>query len=223
MTHEFIRSAQKIMRRDFSLVPLKTMMAVAALTVLLGGGAAKATTYVDFVISGDIDPTITFTVPLSPVPDQNYGSTAFVILPVSGTLNGSAYVFAEARFGLMPSNGYSFYLTSNASLGLIEYAGAQLFSGDVFSPTFTTGVYTGQINLLNSSNDTVSITLHADAAPSPIPGAGLLSYLIVGFGSLAAFRKKILAQTTSWIALARLRLQALGRLRRRKAAAVVTA
>ena len=60
-------------------------------------------------------------------------------------------------------------------------------------------------------------------APSPIPGAGLLSYLVVGFGGLAACRKKVLAQTTSWIAFARLRMSNFSWRRNRKTAAVVTA
>ena len=57
-----------------------------------------------------------------------------------------------------------------------------------------------------------------ESTPSPIPGSGLLSYLIGGFGGLAAFRKKLLERATSWIAFARLFWR-----RTRKAAVVVTA
>ena len=45
------------------------------------------------------------------------------------------------------------------------------------------------------------------ANPGPLPGGGLLSYLIVGFGGLAAYRRKAFAWAKSTVAASRTRLR----------------
>ena len=60
----------------------------------------------------------------------------------------------------------------------------------------------------------------SESAPSPVPGAGLLSYVVVACGGLAAFRRKLRAQATSLLAFARSRWAKFGLRGTRKAAAV---
>ena len=58
-------------------------------------------------------------------------------------------------------------------------------------------------------------------SPGPIPGAGLLSYLVVGVGAIASFWKILIAWTSSWIALARVAWIGLDWRGKRRAAAAI--
>jgi len=67
-----------------------------------------------------------------------------------------------------------------------------------------------------SSND-------VNDAPSPIPGSGLLSYLIGGFGGLAAYWRSAFTCATPWVLFTRPRWSKFSWRRRRKSAVAITA
>jgi hypothetical protein len=111
----------------------------------------------------------------------------------TGTASGGVWTF-DPSVTLQASTQYFFYLdtvpgTTLQSDSANGYAGGRLYvAGSTAS------------NYFSSAGDDLNFTLEGTASPAPIPGAGLLSYLVVGCGGLTAFRKKLRARAAALLA-----------------------
>jgi hypothetical protein len=102
-----------------------------------------------------------------------------------GTASGGVWVF-DASTTLQPNTQYFFYQDGNTSFNTSIFFGTSYTGGTVYENSCS-GDY------CSTGGDSLNFTVSGSptSAPAPIPGAGLLSYLLVGFGGLVRFRKKI--------------------------------
>jgi hypothetical protein len=153
--------------------PKSLMAAAVALVTLMSGGLANATT-VSFTISGVGNPTMTFTLPINPIPDGIESTGAFFnVNNIQVSINGASPVSDSIAFLVAGQQGGMI-----DSLHDINISGEQYFSGPLSSPTFIPGVYTNQFNFITDHFDT-TVTI---AAETPLPTA--LPLFATGLGAL---------------------------------------
>jgi hypothetical protein len=153
------------------------------------GGTASGTFRVNTVTSQitvwDITTTAGGVLPgyhySSTLPNQNFSNYGSNTLIVDDPTGNEIELTFNSSFGTATSNNTIF------PAGTYEYEPS---SGN--SRAVTSGAADGTL-----SN------------PGPLPGGGLLSYLIVGFGGLAAYRRKALAWARSSVAAGKTRLRRL--------------
>ncbi|HET9616729.1 MAG TPA: hypothetical protein VFP74_06115 [Pseudolabrys sp.] len=112
----------------------------------------------------------------------------------TATGNGSVWTFAT-NVNLASSTQYFFYSNTVQGVNLAVTSGDTYAGGQGFLATAST-------NNFGTTGGDFLFNLSGTSNPGPIPGTGLLSYLIAGLGGLAAFRKQVLAKAISWIAFA---------------------
>ena len=117
--------------------------------------------------------------------------------------SGGVWTFAPSLI-LHSSTQYFFYMDSNITSSIALEVPGNYAGGTAYSAASTTRNYgptSGDLDFLLSGTQT---------NPGPLPGSGLLSYLMLGFGSAAAFRKRLRARVVTL--LATLKLGTSGRL-----------
>ena len=161
--------------------------AAAALAMSFSAGSARALiiaapTDVFFTITSDTEPTITFELPLSPIPvnsdpgvNFDVGSIPITVGGVSGYSDDFTFWSATYGGGLSESDGYF------GSLGI--YA-LQLYSGSESSPTFLLGIYPGTYG-----EEDPGATIEISGTPLPSTWTMLIAGF-VGLGFLAYRGKK---------------------------------
>lgn len=119
--------------------------------------------------------------------------------PFNTTQPFTTYQLVSGNTGFVSgadNGGIGFYFTGDNNAFLI---GADNAAGttdlELYCATRGSNCSSSQFNGALSS---VSITPN----PGPLPGAGLLSYLVLGFGGLAAFRKRVAARARAFMAVA---------------------
>lgn len=159
---------------------------LVGMAITLGSSGANATAVssnVYFTITSDTEPTITFTVPLSPIPDiydLDYGFTLDnVSINVGGTPGGTdTFMFYNSL--VTPGLSEQYYFGPDG----IETS-SQLYSGTEQDPTFIPGTYYGTYVLLEDPDATIVIS------QSPLPSTWVMMLSgILGFGSLIYRRCK---------------------------------
>jgi hypothetical protein len=97
---------------------------------------------------------------------------------------GTSWVF-DPSVTLQPNTQYFFYMNSTPAASLAVDSAGGYAGGTEYSLNGTTfSAASGDLDFTLSS---------AQASPGPIPGSGLLSYLLLGFGG-AAFHKRLRAR-----------------------------
>lgn len=138
--------------------------------------------------------------------------TAWDITSTPGALPGFHYTSANPSYNFSNVSANILNVGDSATMNEIELT---------FDNSLTTPSQNNTLFLAGSYEYEASTTTYryptagaADSSPNPgpLPGGGLLSYLIVGFGGLAAGRKKAFAWAKSSVAA--------GRARRRRVHAV---
>ena len=119
-------------------------------------------------------------------------STAGYIASATAS-GGTSYVF-DPSVALQPGTQYYFYTNaSSGGTGVAEgpnsYAGGQGYTAFNFPPA----------NYSATGAD-FEFTLSGTPAPGPIPGTGLLSYLVAGLGGLISVRKRLRAGAVALLA-----------------------
>ena len=141
--------------------------------------------------------TISFTLPSSPIPNpainqQFFLNNAFAIDNVPGVVNGNVVNLGEVRFW-GGSNGAPAGIQIDEvgpNIGELYQEGADLFTGDVHTPTFIPGTYdlTNNSALANHFTGNFDLTITATPEPSTIlqVGSGL-------FGVAGLIRRRIVS------------------------------
>jgi hypothetical protein len=157
----------------------------------ISSGVAKADTLAYFTITSDTQPTITFSLPLSPdvgaLFDPGYGFEIDNVPITVGGLPGGTddFIFAsDANGGGFSDTVYFTYPP--------DYPGvfaAQLYTGPESSPTFIYGVFQGTYTDAPLALDP-DATITISATPTPLPAA--LPMFASGLGALGliAWRRK---------------------------------
>ena len=122
--------------------------------------------------------------------DLSNSTTGFL---ASAAANGTSYMF-NSLLTLQPNQTYYFYMANYADSDLGAWSGSGV--GDYAGGA---GYYALDISGGTSYRATsldVLFTLSGDAAPNPgpMPGAGVLSYLVMGLGCLFVWRKPMRAR-----------------------------
>jgi hypothetical protein len=141
-------------------------LAVLAIMAAFSPSAASAVT---FTISGDLDPTTTFTIPQNPIPTSFDLGNDFGIAPDNQVTNGvpvslSYYFYSDAALGGLSD-----------SFGYYNLFGPQLYTGPESSPTFTAGTFTFY-NGNNGNADTVTVS---------VPELSTWAMMLAGFAGLS--------------------------------------
>jgi hypothetical protein len=116
----------------------------------------------------------------------------------TATASGGIWTF-DSSVMLQPNFQYFFYMNSLASgvRPFISSTGTDVYAGGKI-------YYTGggvNSNFVSNSTSDMNFTLsYTDTNPGPIPGAGLLSYLLLGICCATAFGRRVRTQltTSSW-------------------------
>jgi hypothetical protein len=95
---------------------------------------------------------------------------------------------------------YWFYMDSTSGSSTLLYGRGDPFSGGNLYTDNSSGSYAVQTTF-----DAAFTLSGTQANPGPIPGSGLLSYLVLGFGGAAAFRKRLRGGAASVLASLRRR------------------
>jgi hypothetical protein len=107
----------------------------------------------------------------------------------TGTASGGSTWVFNASVELLSSTQYFFYMDTAATpdllLGNNDYAGGGEY------------VAGSTVDNFRSEGFDLNFTLSGTPSPGPLPGAGLLSYLVLGFGGAAAFRRRLRARATA--------------------------
>jgi hypothetical protein len=111
---------------------------------------------------------------------------------------GTAWVF-DPSVTLQANIQYYFYMSSTN--GTYIKISTDYADGNAYNATDTSSSY------MYSVGSDVNFQLSGDPAPAPLPGAGLLSYLVVGCGALTALRKKLRARVSALFAVLKFRLR----------------
>lgn len=160
---------------------LKVLMAsvVVALILALSAGASNATT-VTFTITSD-EPTITFEVPLSPMPDSSTAGISFTLNDILVSANGSP----------AGTDGFTFYNQLGDGGGLTDntyFTGSGIFANQLYigteaSPTFALGTYQGTYTGDRGVDPDATIVISSTPLPSTwlmllsgLVGLGFLGY-----------------------------------------------
>jgi hypothetical protein len=154
------------------------ILLAAALTLLVGGGVADASTFDQFTITSPNDPTLEFTLPQSPTPSSYFAGISFYLDNVSVAINGVPAVntleFIHKGAALIAFAD----LTQHYSIPFVG-GSPQLYSGPESNPTFiSSGVY------IYDAPGLFSYTVTVTATPLPATWAMLFGGL-AGFGFLA--------------------------------------
>ena len=110
----------------------------------------------------------------------------------TGTASGGTWTFDPSV--LLQGNTQYFFYMQSASGSLLKLDTADPYPGG-------TGYLDNGAGYGSTPTADMAFTLSgAQAAPARVPGAGLLSYLIVGCGGAVAFRKKLRARAAALLA-----------------------
>jgi hypothetical protein len=183
-------------------LPLIALPLIAlASAVSLGVERARAAT-ADLTISETGDPTETFSLPLSPLPNpphafgpgQGFGEFGVPVV-LGGSLATDNLLFLTSTYGASaPFFGFS-PVTFTDLVGQSDYAMVvpQLYSGPESSPTFVPAV---GVNLFSEVTDTITVT--ATTSRAPLPGTWMLLLGgLLGLGLFALRSPKKGPRTTS--------------------------
>jgi hypothetical protein len=126
---------------------------------------------------------------------------AYTIIGISGNVSGFANPAADGAItSLLAPNSFGTNFTAANNDNVFLYPNARDFDRDGVAFTVSGGadedinVYGGDYFISTSSAGQyqVGTTFTAAPNPAPIPGSGLLSYLVLGFGGLLFVAKKTL-------------------------------
>ena len=111
--------------------------------------------------------------------------------------SGGVWTFAPSLI-LHSSTQYFFYMDSNITSSIALEVPGNYAGGTAYSAASTTRNYgptSGDLDFQLSGTQT---------NPGPVPGSGPLSYLVLGFGGAAAFRKRLRARMVTLLATLKL-------------------
>jgi len=158
----------------------KILTGVAASAVLaLAAAPAQADTF-QFSLTGDY--TASWQLDSMPAVDEGSSGLAFLVTNVQGSFPGSATGTSSGFFFRNTSYGGGFVLLDPE----LAVTGAQLYTGDESSPTFTLGTFS-LTNQFGAGAYTLTVT-DVTAVPEPTNIALLLGGLGL-FGTMAARRR----------------------------------
>lgn len=150
---------------------MRKLLLAAAATLALAAPAAA--TRVKFTLGGIYD--VSWTLPLSPVPDHVAGSDLFVIYNVA-FVRGNGTIFND-EIAFVRSSTTS---DSSINLGNISVLGPAVFTGPSSAPTFKLGSFAmTDINL-----DPAPLTIAA------VPEPASWAMLVAGFGLAGAVQRR---------------------------------
>lgn len=111
--------------------------------------------------------------------------------------SGGVWTFAPSLI-LHSSTQYFFYMDSNITSSIALEVPGNYAGGTAYSAASTTRNYGP------TSGDLDFLLTGTQSNPGPIPGSGALSYLVLGFGGAAAFRKRLRARVKTLLATLKL-------------------
>ena len=111
--------------------------------------------------------------------------------------SGGVWTFAPSLI-LHSSTQYFFYMDSNVTSSIALEVPGNYAGGTAYSAASTTRNYGP------TSGDLDFLLTGTQSNPGPIPGSGALSYLVLGFGGAAAFRKRLRARVKTLLATLKL-------------------
>jgi hypothetical protein len=165
---------------------LRTFLLVTAF-----GCATAAVSFADNFKLSDGTNVITFSLPSSPTPDQNFDLLLFTMNNVAVDVNGTPAnyfisFFSELNFGgLCITTGDT---TCVSDGNILNQTGPQLYTGSEAVPTFSLGTF----SLTNLGVNTFSSNFTLDITPSEIPEPSSLLMLSTGvLGLVGAVRRKL--------------------------------
>ena len=123
-----------------------------------------------------------------------------------GTASGGTWTF-DPSVTLQPGSTYWFYMDTASGSTVLSYSASDPYSGGNMYYSTGSSTFTNATSL-----DTVFLLQGTQVVPGPIPGAGLLSYLVVAIGWAAGFRKQLRARAAALFASLKLRLAELASL-----------
>jgi hypothetical protein len=166
------------------------MLAASLFLTFLSAPTLRAETFDQFTVTAGPD-TTTFTLPASPTPSGTNAACIadlppeFCISDVTVSVNGVAETGNTLEFFDISQLGGLAVTGPGGGIGFIDTVGAQLYSGNVSTPTFLLGTF-DQTNFADGSSATVTIS-----QVTPEPG----SLVLLGSGMLglvAIVRRRLL-------------------------------
>ena len=123
------------------------------------------------------------------------------------TASVSAWIF-NPSVTLQAGTQYWFYMGSTSGGTSLLWGGGDAFGGGNKYSASAAGAYQTE-----PTNDMAFKLTGTQSSPGPIPGAGLLSYVIFGIGGAAAFRKRLSERVGAAIAMLKRKAPALAGMR----------
>jgi len=161
------------------------LISSVAIALSLSAGAAQATT-LKFALSGDYN--YTWTMDSNPTPTGTNGALSTYFASVPGIPANFLTFYASPQGGLSAGTGTD----DTVGTSIFDLTGPQIFGGTVSAPTFSTGVFQMDLDLLKNDGipTTEVLTISNVVAQTPIPASLLLfTSAIAGLG-VVGWRKQ---------------------------------
>jgi len=160
------------------------LISAIAVVLSISAGAAQATP-LKFVLSGDYN--YSWTLDSNPVPTGTNSNLSTYFASVPGVPANNLTFYVSGQGGLSAGTGTD----DTVGTSIFDLTGPQIFGGTVNAPTFSTGVFQMDLDLLKNDGipTTEILTISKAVAQTPIPGSLLLFASALGGLGFVGWRK----------------------------------